>query len=383
MARDVLIVGIVLLFGLPAGAVSKPGIHPALAAFIAGQYAEAESNLQKMLRQAETDRAQIYYLLGRINAWEGDVKAAFDWFETAVEADPANADYRYRLGMMYGAKAQGAIIFRKPGYARRARKAFENAVRLNPGHLAARTKLVEYHLYAPGILSGNTDKAREQADEIKSRNPTEGHLVWGLIHAREKAQDSVEIAYLAAVESASDDPRPVLWLASLYGRTERRLEAIQVLETYLQSFPDEGVVLRKLSALYRQEKAYEKASEAAQRSLKVAIDSLSTLKADSNASVQSFENALTIHSNRINALYEIGRFSATTGMNLDRGLESLNAFLSLVPERWRAHRARGYYRLGGIYVHLGDRDLARNAYRKVLHLNKKHKGAQKALKDLE
>ncbi len=167
-----------------------------------------------MLRQAGTDRAQIYYLLGRINSWEGDVKAAFDWFETAVEADSANADYRYWLGMMYGAKAQGAIIFRKPGYARRTRKAFENAVRLDPDHLAARTKLVEYHLYAPGILGGNTDKAREQADEIKSLNPTEGHLVWGLIHLREKAQDRVEIAYLAAVESASDDPRPVLWLAS-------------------------------------------------------------------------------------------------------------------------------------------------------------------------
>ena len=374
MARDVLIVGIVLLFGLPAGAVSKPGIHPALAAFIAGQYAEAESNLQKMLRQAGTDRAQIYYLLGRINSWEGDVKAAFDWFETAVEADSVNADYRYWLGMMYGAKAQGAVIFRKPGYARRTRKAFENAVRLDPDHLAARTKLVEYHLYAPGILGGNTDKAREQADEIKSLNPTEGHLVWGLIHLREKAQDRVEIAYLAAAS-----PRPTTRVL-FFGW---RLKAIQVFETYLQSFPNESPVLRRLSSLYRQEKAYEKASEAAQRSLKVAIDSLSTLKADSNASVQSFENALVIHSNRINALYEIGRFSATTGMNLDRGLESLNAFLSLVPERWRAHRVRGYYRLGGIYVHLGDRDLARNAYRKVLHLNKKHKGAQKALKDLE
>lgn len=383
MARNVLLVGIVLLFGLPTGAVSKPGIHPALAAFIAGRYAEAESNLRKMLRQAGTDRAQIYYLLGRINAWELDIKAAFDWFEKAVEADSANADYRYWLGMMYGDKAQSAIIFRQPGYARRARKAFENAVRLDPEHLAARTKLVEYHLYAPGILGGNNKKAREQADEITSLNPTEGHLVWGLIHAREKAQDKVETAYLAAVESASHDPRPVLWLASLYGRTKRRPRAIQVLETYLQSFPDEGPVLRKLSALYRQEKAYEKAFEAARQSLKVARDSLSTLKADSNASVHSFKNALTIHSNRINALYEIGRFSAITGMNLDRGLESLNAFLGLVPERWRAHRGRGYYRLGGIYVHLGDRDLARNAYRKALHLNKKHKATQKALKDLE
>ncbi len=276
--------------------------------------------------------------------------------------------------MMYGAKAQGAIIFRKPGYARRTRKAFENAVRLDPDHLAARTKLVEYHLYAPGILGGNTDKAREQADEIKSLNPTEGHLVWGLIHLREKRRIELKSPILPR-----SSPRPTTRVL-FFGW---RLEAIQVFETYLQSFPNESPVLRRLSSLYRQEKAYEKASEAAQRSLKVARDSLSTLKADSNASVQSFENALVIHSNRINALYEIGKFSAMTGMNLDRGLESLNAFLGLIPERWRAHRVRGYYRLGGLYVHLGDRDLARNAYRKVLHLNKKHKGARKALKDLE
>ena len=362
---------------------SAPGIRPALAAFVDGRYAAAEDSLRKLLRQPGTDRAQICYLLGRVNAWEGDVKAAFDWFEKAVEADSASADYQYRLGQMYGAKAQEANIFRKPGHARRARMAFEKAVRLDPDHLAARTALVEYHLRAPGIVGGSREKALEQAGEIKSRDLTEGHLAWGLVHSREKAQDKVESAYLAAVESANDDPRPVLRLAAGYRRTGRRLEAIRVYETYLQSFPDNSTVLRRLSDQYRLEKKNEKAFEAARRSLKVAMDSLAKLAADSNPTVQSFENALAAQSNRIHALYENGKFSALTGIKVDPGLESLTANLRLLPQRWRASRVRSYYRLGRIYARRGERDLARNAYKNVLKLNKNHNGAREALEELE
>ena len=382
MGRHVLVVGIIVLFTAPTVAATPPGIRPALAAFIDGRYADAEDSLRKLLRQPGTDRAQIWYLLGRLKAWEGDSAEAFDWFEKAGEADSASADYQYRLGQMYGAKAQEANIFRKPGHARRARMAFEKAVRLDPDHLAARTALVEYHLRAPGIVGGSREKALEQAGEIKSRDLTEGHLAWGLVHSREKAQDKVESAYLAAVESANDDPRPVLRLAAGYRRTGRRLEAIRVYETYLQSFPDNSTVLRRLSDQYRLEKKNEKAFEAARRSLKVAMDSLAKLAADSNPGVRSFQNALTAESDRLEALYAIGRFSALTGMKVDLGMESLTAYLNQVPARWRVARANGLYRLARIHVRRGDQELARDAYRRVLKLNKKHKGARKALEKL-
>ena len=383
MVRHVLVLGIIVLFTAPTVAAAPPGIRPALAAFIDGRYGAAEDILRKLLRQPATDQGQICYLLGRVNAWEGDVKAAFDWFVKAVEADSASADYQYRLGQMYGAKAQEANIFRKPGHARGARKAFEKAVRLDPDHLAARTALMEYHLYAPGFLGGSREKALEQADEIKSRDLTEGHLAWGLIHAEEKAQAKREGAYLAAVESANDDVRPVISLAALYLRTGRRPEAVRVYETYLRSYSDHALVLRRLSDQYRLEKENEKAFEAARRSLEVAMDSLATLAADSNPTVQSFENALAAQSNRIHALYEIGKFSALTGMKVDPGLESLTANLRLLPQRWRASRVRSYYRLGRIHLRRGERDLARDAYRQVLKLDKEHKGARKALEELD
>ena len=168
MARHVLIFIIILVFLSPTLEAASTEIRPALAAFIYGRYADAEDSLKTQLARPGTDRAEVFYLQGRINTWEGDIEAAFDWFEKAVEADPETADYQYWLGMMYGARAQRASIFGKPGKARRARKAFEEAVRLDPDHLDARTKLLEYHLFAPG-RTGTCPRCVQAGSEIERK----------------------------------------------------------------------------------------------------------------------------------------------------------------------------------------------------------------------
>ena len=293
MARHVVIFITVMVCLSPSLEAASTEIRPALAAFIEGRYSDAEDSLKTMLAHRGTERAQIRYLLGRINTWEGDLEAAFDWFEKAVKAESDTADYQYWLGMLYGARAQRASVFGKPGKARRARKAFEMAVRLDPDHVPARIKLLEYHLHAPGILGGSKEKALKQASEIASRNTMEGHMAWALIHAKEKAQDKREKAYLDAVALANGDVRPVISLATLYLRDDRRLDAIRVYETYLQSYPDRSTILRRLSNQYRLEKKNDKAYQAARRSLEVATEALVTLAADPAPIVRTFENALT------------------------------------------------------------------------------------------
>ncbi|MDE2886737.1 MAG: tetratricopeptide repeat protein [Gemmatimonadota bacterium] len=383
MARHVVIFFIVLVCLSSTREAASTEIRPALAAFIEGRYADAEDSLKTLFAKSRNDRARICYLLGRINTWEGDIETAFDWFEKAVKAESETADYQYWLGMLYGARAQRASIFGKPGKARRARKAFEMAVRLDPNHIAARIKLLEYHLHAPGILGGSREKALKQASEIASRNTMEGHMAWALIHAKEKAQDKREKAYLDAVALANGDVRPVISLATLYLRDDRRLDAIRVYETYLQSYPDRSTILRRLSNQYRLEKENDKAYQAARRSLEMATEALAALAADSQPDVQSFENALRAEGFRLQALYAIGRFSALTGMELDLGFESLTTYLRQQPARWKFARINGLYRLGRIYARRGEPDLARDAYRNVLKLNKDHKGARKALEKLE
>ncbi|MDE2998761.1 MAG: tetratricopeptide repeat protein [Gemmatimonadota bacterium] len=383
MTRCAVIFFIVLVCLSPSLEAASTEIRPALASFIEGRYADAEDSLKTLLARPGADRGAICYLLGRINVWKGDVKAGFKWIEKAVEASPDSADYQYWLGMVYGVRAQRASIFGKPGKARRTRKAFEEAVRLDPDHFAARTKLVEYHLNAPGLMGGDRKKALRQAAEIASRSPMEGYMAQAIIHAKERAQDKREKAYLDAVAQANGDVRPVISLATHYLRAERRRDAIRVYEAFLQSYPDRGPVLRRLSNLYRLEKENEKAFLAARRSLEVAKDALAALAAESHPGVQSFEKALTAEGFRLQALYAVGRFSALTGTELDLGLESLTTYLRQQPARWKFARINGLYRLGRIYARQGRQDLARDAYRNVLKLNKDHKGAKKALENLE
>ena len=383
MTRHVVIFFIVLVYLSPSLEAASTEIRPALTAFVEGRYADAEDSLKTLLAQAGTNRVQIWYLLGRINTWEGDAESAFDWFEKAVKADSNTADYQYWLGMLYGARAQRANVFGKPGKARRARKAFETAVRLDPDHLPARIKLLEYHLHAPGILGGSKEKALKQASEIASRNTMEGHMAWALIHAKEEAQDKREKAYLDAVALANGDVRPVISLATLYLRDDRRLDAIRVYETYLQSYPDRSTILRRLSNQYRLEKKNDKAYQAARRSLEVATEALAALVADPAPIVRTFENALKAEGDRLQALYAIGRFCALTGTDLKLGLEALTTYLRQLPTRWKFARKNGFYRLGRIYARQGEPDLARGAYRNALKLDKDHKGARKALEKLE
>ena len=181
----------------------------------------------------------------------------------------------------------------------------------------------------------------------------------------------------------TDSASGYLRLAALYVRNGRRLEAVRVYETYLQSYPDRGPILYRLSNLYRLEKENEKAFKAARRSLEVAMDSIAALAGDTSPTVQSFENAMDAQRNRLDALYGIGRFSALTGMKMDRGLESLTTLLRQLPEKWRWPRVWGHYRLGRIHARRGERDLARSAYGTVLKLDKKHKGAREALETLD
>ena len=98
-------------------------------AFIAGQYEEAETHLQTLLKTS-SDKGEIHFLLGRlaiiwdnrVDDWDNRVDDAFDHFEKATKFSPNKANYYYWLAQMYGQKAIKASIFRKPGHAAMQKK---------------------------------------------------------------------------------------------------------------------------------------------------------------------------------------------------------------------------------------------------------------------
>src|SRR5689334_11183156 len=123
---------------------------------------------------------------------------AADLFEQAVKANPGNAQYHFFLGRAYGEKAGHASMFSAPGLATKTREQFELAVQLDPNYTDARFGLIEYYMQAPGFLGGGEEKAMQQAQELRKRDPLIGHRAFALIYTRQKKPDLARKEYYDA-----------------------------------------------------------------------------------------------------------------------------------------------------------------------------------------
>ena len=348
-------------------------------AFIAGHYEKAEAHLQTLLKTS-SDKDQIHFLLGRLAFWDGRTDDAFDHFEKSAKFSPQNADYYWWLAQMYGQKAIKASIFRKPGHARNTKKSLEKAIALDPDHIGARLRLMGYHLYAPGILGGKKEEAQNQADQIKMRDPIRGHLAQATIYRRKDELDKAERELRTALKKDPSNDLPVLELSGHLRRTERREEAIALLDSYVQQYPFSSRALNTLSTYFRELKQYDRAYRAAEQRLKMMTDSLSVRR---DTTVSSFKEIVLFQGRQWRALYALGRISAESGDRLDRGLEYLKACLQIIPSGSKRSRGDAYNLIGQIYLHQNEIQQAREAFQTALKWNSKQESARKALEKLK
>ena len=354
-------------------------LHQVFDAFIAGHYEKAEAHLQTLLKTS-SDKDQIHFLLGRLAAWDGRTDDAFDHFEKAAKFSPQNADYYWWLAQMYGQKAIKASIFRKPGHARNTKKSLEKAIVLDPDHIDARFRLIGYHLYAPGILGGKKEEAQNQADQIKMRDPIRGHLAQAQIYRRKDELDKAERELRSALEKDPSNDLPVLQLSGHLSRTERREEAVELLESYVQQYPFSSQAFSSLSTYLRSLKQFDRAYRAAEQCLKITTDSLSVRR---DTTVSSFKKVITFQGRKWRALYALGRISAESGDRLDRGLEYFKECLQILPPGSEQSRGDTYNLMGQIYLHQNKIQEAREAFQTALEWRPKQESARKALEKLD
>jgi tetratricopeptide (TPR) repeat protein len=320
LSRSVLLA--LVMFGATGLARADDALAPAIKLFEGGRYADAKP-VFAAYAAAHPDDADALFWNGRTLVALNDVEHGRESLEKAAKIAPKRADVQLALGRAYAREAMSASLFRKPGLAKGAREAWEQAVALDPDNLDARASLVQFHSMAPGIMGGSADEAKHQADEIGKRDAVRGALA----HA--------DIALLAKDYAGGE----------------------QVLAQALAAHPGETKLAQALGIVYQAQKKWD-------------------------AAFKQFEAVLAANPDAWPALYQIGRTAALSGQQLERGAAALKRYLGHAPTPDEPAAANAHYRLGMVLELAKDRDGARSEYRKAIELDANLDDAKKALDKL-
>lgn len=290
--------------------------------FNQGNYSAAIATLRSAVAQ-NPNSAEAYYWLGR-NYYElHDFDNAISQAEKSVELDPKNSLYHQWLGRAYGEKADRERSF---GLAKKVKKEFQEAVRLDGGNLQARRDLEEYCIDAPWIAGGSKDEAKAQVEAITAADPVEGHL----------ARATFDQVALKKLDLAENEYREVL--NAKPNRIEPYLEVINFFGA-----------LKKLPEM--------------------------------NAAI---EGAAHVAPNDLRLQYYRGAGKVLEGTDYGHAEEYLKAYLASTPERseWPSHAAARDW-LGRLYEAEGKRTEAAEQYRAALQLDPGRKETKARLEKLE
>ncbi len=180
--------------------------------FEAGNYKAALNTLNAALEHSP-DNASLHYWMARTNYEMRNYDEAVNHAELAVKLTPQNAEYNRWLGRAYGAKAEESHSF---FLARKVKQAFEAAVRLAPGNIAARRDLMEYCAEAPWIVGGDKEKAKQQIEAIAAIDPIEGRLARAAYLRVEKQWRPAETEYLAVLDQHPTHIDPYMEAAEFF-----------------------------------------------------------------------------------------------------------------------------------------------------------------------
>ncbi|MCX6132523.1 MAG: tetratricopeptide repeat protein [Ignavibacteriales bacterium] len=212
--------------------------------------------------------ADAHYRLGLENMHEpSNSDRAIEHLEKAVELDKANGEYHYMLAEAYMANFQSAGLVRMPFLAPKVKAQLELAVQCDPGSTAYREALVNYYVYAPGILGGGYQKAHEQAAEISKIDSYLGMLAHAGVYAGEGESERAADLYKKAIYS-----RPASWQAyhhfgNYYLDLGEIDAAITMFKKYVEVAPDQAESHYQLGRAYQQKRMYAETITAFQNAL--------------------------------------------------------------------------------------------------------------------
>lgn len=197
------------------GSNSQNDLARAKELFNEKQYDESKVIIQKII-DGNGKQAEPHYWLSKIFYFKNDVDNAEDQAEEAVKLEGDSAEYHYWLGACYGKDAQNASIFRQPFLAKDVKNEFQKAIDINPNHVGAQSGLVQFYLFAPGIMGGDENKAIEHANIVLKLDEIRGRLLFTQIYLYQKKNDQAEKEFSTLDKRIGDD-RKYYGFYNMYG----------------------------------------------------------------------------------------------------------------------------------------------------------------------
>jgi len=191
-------------------------------------YQRTDYQASLALLDKNTSEASINFLIGRNYLMEGDFKKATDFLLKATEEEPNNSDYMDWLGRAYGRRAETSSIVTAPGFASKARRAFERAVELNPKNTDALSDLFDYYLDAPGFMGGGYEKAMAVAEKTAAIDPPEGFYEKAKLAQKRKEYSTAELQLRQAAAAAPHEVGHLISLAKFLANQGRNQESDQI-----------------------------------------------------------------------------------------------------------------------------------------------------------
>jgi tetratricopeptide (TPR) repeat protein len=183
-----------------AGVRQDDALQAGREAYEASQYPKAAQLLQEAAA-GDPKNAAIQLLLTKTYSEMQRHDEAINSAEKAVSLDPQNSVYHEWLGRAYGEKAEHSVMLSAMSLARKTRKEFAEAVRLDGNNFSARQSLIEFDCAAPAIVGGGEDKARPEIAKLAELDASEGHYAAGNCRRQKKDFAAADAEFTKALDS--------------------------------------------------------------------------------------------------------------------------------------------------------------------------------------
>ncbi len=313
--RPLLLCACLVVFVSPLDAKTLPEVRAMVDSKASGALAAAEA-----LTQATPNDANAWVMLARARLQAKQAEKAIAAGQKATALGPKNAQAFYWLGNAYGNRIGEVGMLSKMTMAPKLRDAFEQAIRLDPALIDARSSLIEFYLLAPSAIGGGVDKARAQAAAIGKYDRARALMAQGRIAMHEKKPADALKAYEQAHALKPNDAQLRLSLILGYQEAKRWKEAYAMARQWTVDEPKKA-----------------------------------------------------------KPWYQIGRLAAESGQYLPEGEAALRTYLKLARETGDPEPKHARYRLGQVLAKAGRKDEARAELQAALKIDSKFKEAKDAL----